>query len=209
MLVGLAIGLWYDVIFPPQYLPRPAPLPVLQTLAVAQTLFVLLAYPMVLLVRTGRSPGRMDWPATLAESALHLLIAGAFYIPGAFFADAVAADAFRTGLQILALYPLAWVSGALVASRPRWAPAVSLAIMVIALGLPMACYVGLEFFPPQAGTLLKNLAPAVFAWRNAAPRLDTLLPRPVWGWLIWTCVALAGGVVVSRRHRPPTPAPRL
>ena len=193
LLAGLATGLWHDAIFPSGYSLQAAPLPVLQSLAVAQVAFVLLAYPMVLLGRSRRPPGasaRTFWAETIVESGVYLVLAVPFYAVGAYLADATATDAVRTGVYSAGLLPLAWAAGAHFADRRRGASAVVLLLAIAALGLPAACYIALEFFPSGSGRWVRELAPATFAWRTAAARQGWLLPWPRWPWLIWPAVAI-------------------
>jgi len=192
MLVGLAAGLWPEAIFPPSGGPSPAPLPVLQSLAVAQVAFALLIYPLVLLCRAEApvaSPAGY-WRSVVLESLVFLLLALPFYIPAAFLADAVAGDAVRTAASVASVFPLAWAAGAHFAAHRRARSAVLLGLVLIALGMPAAYYVALEFFPSGAAATPGNLSPLVFAWRTAAARLPGLLPRPLWAWLVWPAAAI-------------------
>ena len=62
-LAGLAIGLWPDCIYPASLRlgPVPAPLPALATLAVGQSAFCLLVYPLILLCR-------VPWPGCVGHA---------------------------------------------------------------------------------------------------------------------------------------------
>ena len=212
LLAGLASGLWHDAIFPSRDSLQPAPLPVLQSLAVAQVAFVLLAYPMVLLRRSRRTSGvpaasvRTFWPETIVESSVYLLLAVPFYAVGAYLADATATDAVRTGLYLAGLLPLAWAAGAHFTDRRRGTSIVVLLLAITALGVPAAYYIALEFFPSGSGRWLRELAPATFAWRTGAARQDWWLPWPRWPWLLWPAVAtvaISASLMVPKPDGPP------
>ena len=209
LLAGLAAGLWPEAVFPTRQSPRPAPLPTLQTLAVAQGAFILLIYPLVLLLRARRRAASgaslSYWRPVLAESMVFLAISVPFYIPAAFLADAVSADGVRTGLHVASLLPVAWAAGAHFARRRAGDWAVLLALVVVALGLPAGAYIALEFFRPGPGRVLSLLAPGLLAWRTAAARQPALLPQPVWAWLIWPGAAAIGllGHLFARPRRGP------
>jgi len=207
MLAGLAAGLWPEAIFPPTGGAKASPLPVLQSLAVAQVAFVLLMYPLVLLCRAERSPALRAgyWRSVVAESFVLLVVSVPFYIPAAFLADAVAADVVRTAACVASVFPLAWAAGGHFAARRRAPWAVLLALVLIALGLPAVVYVALEFFPAGAAAAPGNLSPLVFAWRTAAARLPGILPRPLWAWLVWpvAAICLSLGMAAAGRRREP------
>jgi len=214
LLAGLAIGLWPETLWPAME-PRPAPpLPTLQTLAVAQLMFFLLVYPMVLLKRfapRAADPGqagakRPYWRTVVPESLLLLALAGPFYLPAAFLADATATDALRCAICVASFLPLAWLAGAHLARARRGASAVTLALLVVALGLPAACYVAIEFLTPSAAHWASTATPAMIVWRNAAARIDSLWPQPLSAALAWPAVAAlaaALGLIIPVRNGKP------
>lgn len=198
LLLALAAGLWPQAIYPPRQGPTAAPLPVLQTLAAGGTVFTLLVYPLVLLYRASgphRRRGGGYWGRTVAESAFLIFASVPLYILAAFFSDATAPDAVRGGLCAASCFPLAWVAGAHFASRRGGQWGVLLALTLVAVALPAAFYVALEFFPPGSAGALGDLSPILLAWRNGASRLGGVFPTPLWGWLIWP--ALAGVALLS------------
>ncbi|MCK4602408.1 MAG: hypothetical protein KAU28_08065, partial [Phycisphaerae bacterium] len=71
-LAGLAVGLWPDAVYPSKQIVRPASLPALQTLALAQISFMLLAYPLVLLRRDEFGGQRPRWANSAVEVATWL-----------------------------------------------------------------------------------------------------------------------------------------
>ena len=201
LLLALAIGLWPDAFRPVPQRPRPAPLPTLQMQAAAQAAFILLIYPLVCLCRAARDrPGRY-WAAVLAESAVFVLIGLVFSIPAGYLADATVSDAMRAAMYVALLFPLAWAAGAHFKARRRAAWAVLLGLVLVALALPAAHYIALEFFPPGPAEPLGRLAPLLFAWHNSASRLAATHPEPLWAWLIWPATAalwLLGSLSLGR-----------
>ncbi len=209
-LAGLAIGLWPEAIVSSRHLPRTAPLPVLQTLAVCQVAYILLVYPLVLFRRSQRgSIGEWFWRAVVVETCTFMFVAVPFYVAAAYLADAVAVDVVRLVLQLLLLWPLAWVAG-LWLLAPAGRTAATLLLVLIALALPAACYITLEFMPALRVGWLWDLTPATFAWRSAASRGDSWVPQPLWALLVWPVVALTAAMVrmmLPRSATSPHPVP--
>jgi len=201
LLVGLGAGLWPERLWPALAETAAAPLPTLQTLALAQLLFVLLVYPLVLLKRFGTSetpPAGAAvpyWRPVLAESAVFMVLAVPFYVPAAFLADATARDVLRHAICIGSFFPLAWLAGAHGAHGRRGAWVVTLGLLVAALGMPAACYIAAEFLTPPLAYWLSCATPAVLVWDTAAARGASLLPAPLWAWLGWLAVAAGAGVL--------------
>ena len=207
MLLALAAGLWPQAIYPPRQGPTAAPLPALATLAASQAAFTLLAYPLVLLHRASGPRRRRDgyWGRTIAESAFLIFASVPLYVLAAFFSDATAPDAVRAGLCAASCFPLAWAAGAHFTSRRDGQWGVLLALMLVAVALPAAFYVALEFFPPGSAGALGDLSPILLAWRNGTSRLGAVFPTPLWGWLIWP--VLAGVALLSAMILPLRPGP--
>jgi hypothetical protein len=221
-LAGLAAGLWPDALYPPRDSFRGAPLPALQTLAVAQAAFILLAYPLVLFRRlraeiageagglsaNGRAsranlaaPG--FWLHAVVESAVLLALTSAFYLPAAWLADGVCDDVLRSALGTACLFPVAWAAGWWMGTRPG-KTAVLLILLLAAFGLPAGWYAACEFFLQAEGRVewIWHLAPGTFAWDNAASRLPGIVPEPLWSLVVWPAAASASalaGVVLFRR----------
>lgn len=192
VLAGLAAGLFPEAIAPSKDAYRPAPLPVLQTVAVAQVAFILLVHPLIILARSHRGCGRRYFPGVLIESGVWLLLAAPFYAAGAYLADAVAADCVRTVIAVVCIWPLAWVAGDCLRSARAWRSPTVLILLLAAVGLPAAYYVAREFVPSADADWLWHLAPATFVWEAAGSHGESLLPGPAWALLVWPAVAAAG-----------------
>lgn len=138
--------------------------------------------------KEGLSPNgaaRATFPAwvryALAALGVRLVLAVPFYVVAAWLADATAADAARTGLFVVCLAPLATAAGAYLGSRRPGRSWVLLAMMVLVLGLPWACYLSREFWlAAGSAEWLGHLTPATGAWSVAASRQAIWLPRPLW-----------------------------
>jgi len=194
---GLAVGLWPGAVRPPGGVSFAAPLPTLRALAVAQGAFVLLVHPLILM---RRSPRRY-WSGAIVETAGLVLVTVPFYVAAAWLGNAVPADVVRCGVYAICLWPVAWVAGALL-HRRRLAAGVLILLLIAAFGLPAAFYLALEFLSGAGvSDWFWRLAPATFAWDNAASRLGWVWPRPLWATLVWPGLAAAGLVIrqVSRK----------
>ena len=192
-LAGLAAGLWPDAIYPSRLNVRPAPLPVLQTLALAQVAFVLLAGP--LLAAGERSRGSAYVARTCLASAVYLLVTASFYAAAVVLADATVTDVARTALCVASLMPLGWAAGAWLRGGAGRSGAL-LVLLLVALGLPAAYYIAIEFLQAVGSAeWLWRLAPATFAWDNAASQGASLLPRPLWAVCVWPVVAAGAGLL--------------
>jgi len=215
LLAGLAAGLWPETLWPAIERRNAAPLPTLHTLAVAQLLFFLLVYPMVLLKRfsprsgpPAATPGppaqRPYWRTVLPESLLLIVVAGPFYLPAAFLADATATDALRVAFCVASFLPLAWLAGAHFVRARRGASAVTLALLIIALALPAASYIAIEFLTPPAAHWTSMTTPALIVWRSATARVSTLWTQPLWTALAWPAlaavIAALGLLVPAKSH---------
>ncbi len=193
LLAGLAIGFWPGAIYPPRIAPRPAPLPILQCLAVAQVAFILLVHPLVLMVRANKLKlsGEKYLAVAIAESAVLLLVTIPFYVVAVWLADALPIDPVRSAMAAVCIWPLAWSAGWLLARFPFARPVVLIGLLIAALGLPAMCYISVEFLPATGiSHWLWRLGPATFAWQNAASRAMLMLPRPMWAVLTWPAVAI-------------------
>lgn len=205
LLAGLAGGLWPDAIYPARGDVRPAPLPTLRTVALAQAAFILLAYPMVLFARWRGGMPRRSWAEAAVESAGLLIAAAPFYVAAAYLADATGTDAIRTAVYVASLLPLAWCSGAWMA-RSRWRAWVLVDVLIIALGLPAAYYIAREFLTPDPLDWVRRAAPLMFIWETGASRLGVLIPRPIWAACIWALAGAAGICALALLPPQPTEA---
>ena len=197
MLGALAVGLWPDAVYPVRDPYRPAALPVLGTLAVAQVGFWLLAYPLIVLHRGGRGGRNRLWPDTIVESLAWTILTVPFYIPAVILGDAAAADAVRTGFYIACLWPFAWACAAWLASESPGRSVIVLMCAIAGIGLPAAWYIAAELLPAVgAHGFLWHAAPATQAWETATARSGSIGLQPAWAAVLWP--ALAGGVVAVR-----------
>lgn len=200
LLLALAAGLWPEAIYPPRYGQQPVLLPALQTVAIAQAGFALLVYPLAVLRRAARepqTPARRPLRSAAAEVALFFLVAAPFYFVGAFLADAVWPDVVRAVLYLACVWAFALAAGLLLRTRPVARTPVVLALVLIALALPAACYLVMEFLapmdpgvyqfmaPPARLAWLWHLGPFTNAWLAAASRGPSPLPTPLWPCLLW------------------------
>ena len=197
LLGGLAAGLWPQAIYSSTtYRLRGAPLPVLQTLAAAQALFILLVHPQILSARLRRRPAQPYWLAGMIDSAVMLVVAVPFYVAGACLSDAVPRDAFRLAIDLACLWPLAWAAGAALAGG-RAVSVTLISLLIASVGLPVAWYIAADFVQAsRAAQWLWSLAPPTFAWDVASPRLAAWLSRPIWPALVWL-IAAAMGILLS------------
>jgi hypothetical protein len=144
--------------------------------------------------RETRPTDKFYWLSAALESVVFLVISVPFYVPAAWLGDAVAPDAVRAALCVAAMFPVAWVAGALLARGPGRG-AVLTVLLLVAVGLPAAWYVALEFLPRLRADWLVHLAPATFTWQQAASRLPSWTPHPLWAWLLWPLLAALAGVI--------------
>lgn len=204
-LAGVALGLWREATFPTQLDIPTATLGALGTLAVTQVAWVLLIYPIVLLVRgLGRGAGGPRWHLA-AEAGLCAALAVPFYWVAGYLSNAMLWDVVRTALAVAALWPLAWSAGAWL-RRPRARTIVVLALILIAIGLPGAFYIAWDFLQAPAATPLWELAPATLAWRVAQPTAEPRWwPWPLWAWWLWPILAGAAALLLALLPGPAVP----
>ncbi|MFB3893587.1 MAG: hypothetical protein ACE15C_16360 [Phycisphaerae bacterium] len=129
------------------------------------------------------------------ETLFYMIATIPFYLAAAYLGDATARDVVRSAIGILLLWPVGWAAGVLVA-RPAARPAVIILMLIIALGLPAACYIVREFltvFSENFQQQLWLLTPATFAWETAGarPAADgSIPPLPAWAALVWPILAI-------------------
>lgn len=191
LLAGLAAGIWPQWIIPSLTESMAAPRCALQTLAVSQVLFLLIVQPIVVIHRADHGRIGRYGRAAVAEAAGYLVVSAPAYLVAAFLSDAVFGDAVRSLVYVAAVGLLPGAAGAVLAARRcgRWV--LLLGLQIVALGMPVAQYIALEFVP---GTNLGRLwfaSPATMAWGAAASRAGGLLPHPPWALGLWPAAAVA------------------
>ena len=194
LLVGLAVGLWPQRIFPSKSPAVGGALATLQALAVSHVIFLVVIWP---LVSMRRSPGQaMRLGRVVLAAAVHVLIAVPFYVAAAWLADAGPADVIRTAVYLAVLAPLGWAAGAYMGSGRAGGSWILLAMLLLAAGLPAAHYIAREFLAGagDAGWLW-SLGPATGVWDVAASRGGSVVPRPVWPLAVYLVAAAALALV--------------
>ncbi len=188
-LAGFALGLWPDVVQRTD-LHHGAPLPILQTLAVAQTVFFLLAYPVIIL---RRSLAGESFIKASADLPTFLLVTIPFYVAAAYLGDAVAADVVRTALVVIVIAFFALGCAAVSAGIKPFRPAVMLLLLFVAVGMPVVYYILRDFIGaiPDSIEGLWLLAPATFAWDAAADRSGSLYLDAKLPYIVWLCAGAA------------------
>ena len=199
LVVGLAVGLWPRAIYPCEYLAGAAALPALRAVAVAQVVFVLLVWPLMLM-RAASRPGH-----AVVTGAVYLLVSVPFYIAAAWLGDAGPVDVIRTAVYVACLAPLGWAAGAYMARGGTGGSWVLLLMLVALAGLPAAHYIVREFLPGagDAGWLWR-LGPATGVWDVAAGGDESLVPRCVWPLGVYFAAAAAisaAGMVLKRKGK--------
>lgn len=212
-LLATAAGFWPGAIVPPRDGgPAAAPLPAMQTLAVGQTIFFLLLYPILAAHRQSRrhptaTEGRNPfYLASLGEIALLFTVTAPFYLAAAWLSDATARDVVRTALTVLAFCPLGAAAGRRLA-RPNPSPWTLAAMAVLVLGLGGAWYIVVDFLG-LSGDALRQVSPVLFASSAAREHQATLLPQPMQVWLVWWALPVAmellPALIDRKSPRPPS-----
>jgi hypothetical protein len=182
LLAGLAAGLFPDVLYSPKWSNPAGPLPTLGALAVAQSAFFLLGWPIVLLWRSEHR-SRLSPLGLAGQIACMILASLPLYGLAAWLADARPADVVRTLLEVLALVPLGLAGGFWLTHRPTRSLALT-ALAGLTVGLPMAWYIVFDFLPALPSDWLWQLAPLLRVYSAATEPATGPLPRPLWTWLI-------------------------
>jgi len=195
MLIALAVGLWPQSVSPsgsPSGDPyRPAAVPVVQTLAVGQVAFWLLAYPVIVLFRASRQAWRW-WPDAAVETIFWTLLGAVFFVPAVWLSDSVPGDAVRAAVYIATLWPLAWVGGAWLSSGRTGRSCVVFIFVFAALGLPGLWYTFAEFFPSLGcSEMLWRLCPGMQAWSVSSARGSAGGLAPLWAFIVWPAASTA------------------
>ncbi|MBC8373938.1 MAG: hypothetical protein ISS69_11890 [Phycisphaerae bacterium] len=192
MLIGLAVGLWPGSIRVSVDPYSPSLTPAVQTLVIAQVVFYLVVYPVIVVFRASFERGERWWPDTVIETLFWTLSGAAFFVPAVWLSGSVPSDAIRGMGYVCALWPMAWVCGVWLASHKAGNSAIMFISVFIATGLPWLWYVAREFFPAAGWhETLWKLCPVMQAWDVAAPRGagGGLSPSPVWAIVVWPVVA--------------------
>ena len=187
--LALLAGMFPQAIYPPRTT-QAAPLPALQALALGQTLFILVGWPVLCIWRTQRGTFRRYAAESIVESVAWLIVAAPLYLAAAWLGDAAAIDVARTVLVLLTLWPLAWAAGALMRAAPSLRPAVMIFMLAMA-AMPAVWYIWREFLGAMPAGWIWNLAPATFIWQVAAGPAPGLLPSPAWPPAVWLATAAA------------------
>jgi len=206
-LASLAAGIWPGLVYPTRLAFPAAPLPALRTLAAGLVLHALLIHPLVLMRRIARSlsAGGAESPPNqtpggfVAASACELLAfaiaGGPFLLVAAYLGDAVVSDVLRVLLCLAGVYAVGWAIASRLARSPGGRSVGVLAGALLALGLPAAYYLALEFAPAGAAhRVLCDLAPVTFLWSQAASRL-AFWPQPFWPVVVYVALAAAAVLV--------------
>jgi hypothetical protein len=204
MLLGaLACGLWPDAIHPGNPGQPDVLLPVLPALAVAQTGFFLLAWPVVSVHRRRLRRSRY-WAEALAEVAVLLLVSMPWLACGAWLGDGGWADVARTLLHVLAVALLALSLGAW-ARRGGGAWLAAPAGMLVFAGLPGIWYISADLLLLEGHTRIWALSPALQSW-SAARSASGAWPEPFWPVACWAGAAAILAVGEWARPQPPQPS---
>jgi hypothetical protein len=192
-LAGVCVGFWPQTFFPdPRETVVAPPLPALATLAVAQATFWVIIHPLVLLRRQlARQPQPSRawhiWIGTL-RSAVIFMAGAPFYVAAWYLSDATLTDVLRCATYVASLVPLSWAAAMWFGGR--WRSSALIGCVVVALGLPWAFYIVLDFMPGASPVWLWHLAPLTASWSAAAVRQASLLPSPEWSVAVWPLAAL-------------------
>jgi len=206
LLAALAAGLWPEAIHHSQVHRPGAPVPTLQTLAVAQCCYFLLVWPIVIAARSDGGRGPLG-AAAVAETIVLLVAAIPFYVAGAYFADATVVDLARTAVAVCGGLPLAWAGSLWIATYRPGRPWVALNALALVFGGAIGCYVIREFLGGAAGAAAAwQLSPITFAWQAAQSQGRRWFAEPLWPMAAWALAAAMAGLanlalVHGRRHK--------
>jgi len=186
-LLGFAAGLWPEAIVHPKTPRSMSPLPTLPALAAAQVIFLLLAYPVIVLRRAEKHPHNFCPGRSVAELAVLVAAAVPFSIAAAWFSDGGIADIIRTAMCVATFIPLS--AGLCAWTLPARKPAARATALILALtttaGLSAAVYIAHEFLRPAWADALWQTAPVTLAWTTATA------PAPLAPLTFWLLAGLA------------------
>ncbi|HOD80645.1 MAG: hypothetical protein BWX88_00221 [Planctomycetes bacterium ADurb.Bin126] len=133
--------------------------------------------------------------ATACELLAFAIAGGPFFLVAAYLGDAVVSDVLRVLLCLSGVYAAGWAIASRLARSPGGRSVSVLAGALLALGLPAAYYLALEFAPAGAAhRVLYDLAPVTFLWSQAASRL-AFWPQPLWPVAVYVALAAAAVLV--------------
>ena len=192
MLIALAVGLWPGSIRPSEDPYSLSGAPIVQVLMVAQVVFYMMVYPVIVLFRASGKGRWRWWPDAVVETLFWTFISVAFLVPAVWLSGSTVSDAIGGMAYVCGLWPMAWVCGSWLASRKLGCSAVVFVSIVTVLGLPWLWYVSVEFFSPAGWSeALWKLCPVMEVWDVSAPggvRGD-VSPSPVWAIVVWPATA--------------------
>ncbi|MCP4378936.1 MAG: hypothetical protein GY794_22510, partial [bacterium] len=167
--------------------------PIVQTLVVANVLFYLLIYPLIVLFRASKKTRIRFWPDTLVETLFWMFVSIMFFVPGVWLSGSVPCDALRGMGYVCGLLPMAWICASWLGSQRTYRAVVLFVSVFSAIALPWLWYVSAEFFAVTGWhETLWNLCPVTHAWSLASPSAGEAgrLPSPLWALIVWPIVAL-------------------
>jgi len=186
-LAGLLAGLWVDTIYiNPNELTTPV-LPVLHTLAIAQVLFFLLAWPLIILQR--HKTKATSIPEAVIEILGFFIVTVPFYFVAARFSDATLIDSLRAAITVAAFCPLGLAAARLM-TYSSVHPWVLLGLIVVSIAPIGLYYIFREFLHEVPAEWIWDVSPVNFTWTNTTQRITTLLPKPLWVWCFWIFISV-------------------
>jgi len=197
LLAGLVAGFWPDALYV-SHGRRGAPLPTLQTVAIAQCLYLLVVWPIVQAFRSDGPHGPMRPVAAIRESVLLLVVGVPFYVVAGQFADASGNDLARTVMAVAGLLPLAWAAALWMATCRPGRPAVLLTMLALTLGAPATYYILREFLGATASgpaRIFLQGSPITFTWEVARSQVPRWVPMPAWPVLAWLAIGAAAALI--------------
>jgi len=208
LLAALAAGLWPEAIHHSHVYRPDAPLPTLQTLAVAQCCYFLLVWPIVIAARSDARRGPLG-AAAVAETIVLVVAAIPLYVAGAYFADATVVDWARTATAVCGQLPLAWAGSLWIATYRPGRPWVALNALALVFGGAVGWYVIRDLLGGAAGGAAEaawQISPITFAWQAAQSQGRRWFAEPLWPMAAWALAAAIAGLanlalVHGRRHK--------
>ena len=193
--LGVICGMWPAALYVPPggADPSTGPLPVLSFLAVFQSLFFMLVYPVVVMRREKES----SWLNVIEMCVMSLVTIPLYYLSSV-FSDASFIDIAKVWLVVIATFPLGHGAGCLFRHRTLGSVALS-GVLMLVFGLPLIYYILIEFCPgiPDA-SVVADCSPVLFLWAAGQSHIGDC-PLPVWPPLVW---AVTGMVVLLWSREP-------